>query len=160
MDHHQRSVDIGQILSQLPQHERQSLFDGLVHHDLARAAEALSEMETARAVALLSTLDRDGTGDFDADGKNDLQEYVTGTDPTNNGSVFRVLTLTGINTGGTRLVWSAVPGKTYRAEYKADLNATWTPLPELVTASSSTASLTDSTAIGSEKRFYRVVLVE
>ncbi|HET9532479.1 MAG TPA: magnesium transporter [Blastocatellia bacterium] len=54
-----RPVDIAQILSQLPQHESETLFDALVRRDLARAAEAVSEMETARAVALLTTLGRD-----------------------------------------------------------------------------------------------------
>jgi len=54
-----RPVDIAQVLSQLPQHERETLFDALVSHELTRAAEALSEMETDRAVALLTTLSRD-----------------------------------------------------------------------------------------------------
>jgi magnesium transporter len=54
-----RPVDIAHILSQLPQHEREPLFDALVRHDLTKAAEAVSEMETARAVDLLKTLNRD-----------------------------------------------------------------------------------------------------
>jgi magnesium transporter len=54
-----RPVDIAQVLSQLPQHERETLFDALVNHELTRAAEALSEMETDRAVALLTTLSRE-----------------------------------------------------------------------------------------------------
>ncbi len=54
-----RPVDIAQVLSQLPQHERETLFDALVHHELTRAAEALSEMETDRAVSLLTTLSRE-----------------------------------------------------------------------------------------------------
>ena len=54
-----RPVDISQILNQLPQHERQSLFEALSRHDLPRAAEALSEMEPARAVVLLSTSGRE-----------------------------------------------------------------------------------------------------
>lgn len=54
-----RPVDIAQLLSQLPQHERETLFDALARHELMKAAEALSEMETDRAVALLTTLSRD-----------------------------------------------------------------------------------------------------
>jgi len=53
-----RPVDVAQILNQLPQHERETLFDSLVRHDLTRAAEALSELETGRAVHLLTTLSR------------------------------------------------------------------------------------------------------
>ena len=54
-----RPVDIAQVLSQLPQHERETLFDALVHQELTKAAEALSEMETDRAVSLLTTLSRE-----------------------------------------------------------------------------------------------------
>src|SRR5687768_17374667 len=54
-----RPVDISQILSQLQAYERETLFKGFLKHDLTKAAEALSEMETASAVALLTALDRD-----------------------------------------------------------------------------------------------------
>src|SRR6185503_15204419 len=43
-------------------------------------------------MAYFSTLTRDGSGDFDGDGASDAQEFRAGTDPTNTGSVFRVLT--------------------------------------------------------------------
>ncbi|HYP26222.1 MAG TPA: magnesium transporter [Blastocatellia bacterium] len=51
-----RPADISQILGQLPQHDREALFEALVHNDLTKAAEALSELETDRAVALMTTL--------------------------------------------------------------------------------------------------------
>ena len=54
-----RPVDIAQILSEIPQHDREPLFDALVRHDLTKAAEAVSEMETVRAVTLLTTLTRE-----------------------------------------------------------------------------------------------------
>ena len=54
-----RPVDISQILSQLQAYERETLFKSFLNHDLTKAAEALSEMETASAVALLTALDRD-----------------------------------------------------------------------------------------------------
>ncbi len=53
-----RPVDIAHILGQLPQHERETIFNALVQNELSRAAEALSEMETDGAVELLTTLDR------------------------------------------------------------------------------------------------------
>jgi magnesium transporter len=56
-----RPVDIAQILGQLPQYERETIFYALVRNELTKAAEALSEMETDRAVALLATLDREDT---------------------------------------------------------------------------------------------------
>lgn len=54
-----RPVDIAQILSQLQTYERETIFKGFTHHDLAKAAGALSEMETETAVALLSTLEKE-----------------------------------------------------------------------------------------------------
>jgi magnesium transporter len=54
-----RPVDIAQILTQLPQSEREAIFSALVGSDLLKAAEAVSEMETESAVALLVALNRD-----------------------------------------------------------------------------------------------------
>jgi magnesium transporter len=54
-----RPVDIAQILSQLPQHESETIFEALVRHELGKAAETLSEMGTERAVALLTRLNRE-----------------------------------------------------------------------------------------------------
>jgi magnesium transporter len=54
-----RPVDIAQILGQLPQYERETIFYALVRNELTKAAEALSEIETDRAVALLTTLNRE-----------------------------------------------------------------------------------------------------
>jgi len=53
-----RPVDIAQILMQLPQSEREAIFSALVGSELTMAAEAVSEMGTESAVALLSTLNR------------------------------------------------------------------------------------------------------
>jgi magnesium transporter len=54
-----RPVDISQILSQLPQSEREAIFNALVGSDLTKAAEAVSEMDTESAVSLLTALNRD-----------------------------------------------------------------------------------------------------
>jgi Tol biopolymer transport system component len=111
--------------------------------------------------AYFGSLDHDGTADSDDDGHTDLQEYVAGTDPTNENSVLRVFTLTSASIGQTQLFWGAVPGKTYRVEYKNDLNeTTWGAFPNLVTATSSTASATDTTSAFGRSRFYRVVAVQ
>jgi uncharacterized delta-60 repeat protein len=61
--------------------------------------------------------------------------------------------------GNVMLSWSAVAGRNYQVQFKLDLNETaWTPLPEDVTATGPTASMTDLSAAGN-RRFYRVVLV-
>src|SRR5258705_4529820 len=64
-------------------------------------------------VAFFGNLSRDGAQDFDHDGHSDLQEFLTGTDPTNTGSVLRVLTVTPMSGGNTTIVWSSVPGRSY-----------------------------------------------
>jgi len=107
-----------------------------------------------------STLSRDGTGDFDGDGMSDLQEFLAGTDPTNNGSILRVLALSSLAGGGNTLFWSAQPGKRYRVQFKNSLTETdWSNLSDPVTASSTTASLPDNSSGSQAQRFYRVVLL-
>jgi len=110
-------------------------------------------------VAYFGNLSRDGLGDFDGDGQTDLQEFRSGTDPTNQGSFLRVITLTKIPSGTATVVWSSLPGKTYRVEYKDDLRSNiWTALAGLVTASSTSSSKEDPSP--APQRFYRVVSIE
>lgn len=111
-------------------------------------------------VAYFNGLMRDGAEDWDGDGLSDRAEYRFGTDPTNAGSVLRVLTLTGAGTAEVTVVWGAIPGRTYRVQFKDRLEAPWTDLPGDVTASSETASKTDATAGASLARFYRAVLLQ
>ena len=107
------------------------------------------------------TLTRDGSGDFDGDGLTDAQEYRAGTDPASGASVLRVLTLTLPGGAGTTVLWSAVPGKTYRVQSKDSADAAvWSEFPGLVTAPGSTASYVDTTGSPSGHRFYRVALGE
>lgn len=61
--------------------------------------------------------------------------------------------------GSVGLKWSAIPGRTYRVEYKNDLAASWTPLLPDVPADGDTASAIDNTATGPH-RFYHVRRLE
>jgi Tol biopolymer transport system component len=109
--------------------------------------------------AYFGDLSRDGDGDFDGDGHTERQEFLAGTDPTNTGSILRVLTVTALS-GGTTVLWSSVPGKSYRVQFKDSLDAaTWSELTGVVTADSATASAFDAGAGSAAQRFYRVVLV-
>jgi hypothetical protein len=61
--------------------------------------------------------------------------------------------------GQTILEWSAVSGRTYRLEFKEDLEEpAWQTVGQ-ITASASTASLVDSSPVKGSQRFYRVVLL-
>jgi hypothetical protein len=99
---------------------------------------------------------RDGSGDFDGDGHSDLEEFLAGTDPTDEGSVLRVLTLTAVFSGDTTLVWSAVAGQAYQVEAKeAVAGGTWQAITGPIVAAGDTASAVDANAVGSA-RYYRV----
>lgn len=106
-------------------------------------------------VAYFGDLSRNGNDDFDGDGILDRDEFLAGTDPTNRGSVFRVLALTSITGGGKRLTWTGAESRSYRVEYKDAIDAPWTALNSVVSWSVAVASATDS-ALGTN-RFYRVV---
>ncbi|MCC6822856.1 MAG: hypothetical protein IT579_19170 [Verrucomicrobia subdivision 3 bacterium] len=110
-------------------------------------------------LAYFGNLARDGSGDFDGDGHSDLQEFLAGTDPTNTGSILRVLTLTLLG-GETTILWSATPGKKYQVQYKTNLtDAGWSNLFGVVTATGSSTSQVDNTSGSGERRFYRVALI-
>jgi Tol biopolymer transport system component len=107
-------------------------------------------------VAYFSNLARDGSGDFDADGVSDRDEFLAGTDPTNGGSVFRALTVASIGGGSRNIVWTGNPARTYRVEFKDDLNAAaWTALDSVISWNGGNAVATDPASAAS--RFYRVV---
>jgi len=110
-------------------------------------------------VTYFGNLSRDGKGDADEDGIGDLDEFKAGTNPVNDGSVLRVITLESLLTGATTVYWNAVAGRTYVVQYKDDLATDWTNLPASVTSGSTTASTQDPTAPAAAQRFYRVLLV-
>lgn len=129
----------------------------------AVAPECLSDsdkdgMDDAWELAQFGNLSHDGGQDSDGDGLTDLQEFLTGTDPLKADSVFALYLVARDADGKTRLRWPALAGKTYRIEYKTDLNdPAWIPLPQEVQAQTSEGAFTDDTG-GGERRFYRVFL--
>lgn len=108
-------------------------------------------------VAYFGNLSHDGAGDFDGDSHSDFEEFRAGTDPTNSSSILRVLTISSPNNSTKTLLWSSVPGKTYRVQYKDDLvTPGWNAFPNVITASGPTATASDTTI--SSNRFYRILL--
>ena len=103
-------------------------------------------------------LTRDGSSDFDSDGSRDRDEFLAGTDPTNTGSVFRVIAVTALGGGPTRLMWNGTPSRSYRVEYKDELgNGAWNVLSIPIVWSGTTAGVID--AASASNRFYRVVML-
>jgi len=110
-------------------------------------------------VTYFSNLSRDGSADFDDDGLSDFAEYRAGTDPINDASVLRVISIAALGAGETTLVWSAASGKVYRVQYKDDLHDTWVDLAATVTVNGGQGSAVDSQVTAENTRFYRVVVL-
>lgn len=118
------------------------------------------QMDDDWEMAYFSTLSRDDTGDFDGDGASDLAEFQAGTDPTDLGSILRIICITSLSGGHTRIVWSASPGRSYRAQYKDGFDdLVWKDLPDVVTPVGTTGSLTGASPDSNSRRFYRVVVL-
>ncbi len=135
-------------------------FNANPHLFLARLGIGDSDgdgMDDDWEMTYFGNLSHDGTGDTDGDGLTDLQEYQAGTNPTNNTSVLRCLTVTAATNGAT-VYWSAVPGRSYRIEYKNSLSdADWKVLVDAVPANSAMGSVLDEAASLASQRYYRVV---
>jgi len=109
-------------------------------------------------LAWFGTPDRDGSGDADGDGVLDRDEFAAGTSPINDDSVLEVLTVRPSGAGFTQVVWAAVPGRSYRVQFRDNLNITgWSDLAGVEFAASSTGSMLDTSVSSSSQRFYRVL---
>lgn len=63
-----------------------------------------------------------------------------------------------VATNGITIGWSAIPGLTYRLQYKNNLaDAAWTDLPGDITATNGLVLKTDSTTSTNATRFYRII---
>lgn len=106
----------------------------------------------------------DPNSDPDADAMITRLEFFAGTDPTRPHSRLQVSETTAIADGsGFLITWTSVPGKTYRVEHSDSPAGPWRDdLPNsLLTAPQNSDHLAyaDTTAIGIDRRFYRVRLV-
>ena len=94
------------------------------------------------------------TADSDGDGANNLQEFLSGTAPTNSASVL-VVQLTQ-SAQGIYLNWPTQPGLTYQVQVKTNLSSAWSNLGTARFA----AGAGDSIFVGgSSAGYYRVVLL-
>lgn len=139
-------------------------FNGLPDIFLLRLARADSDgdgLDDDWELTYFGTLNRDGKSDFDADGQTDEAEFRAGTNPANDASLLRVLTLTRLGTSGVRLFWASVPGKRYQIQFRANLeSAAWTPMGPVVIATDSTALLAITSQVTEPQGFFRAVLIE
>jgi len=100
-------------------------------------------------------------GDTDGDGQADLAEIRAGTDPSDRGSLFRLIQPWPQPADRAVVTWTTVPGKRYQVE-RTDhgLPGVWLDLGPPVAADAPAASLPDPTAAHAPARFYRVRLLD
>jgi hypothetical protein len=98
--------------------------------------------------------------DADGDGMSNLQEYLTGTNPKDPASVFR-LQLSPVLTGNSvQITWPTLPGKNFKVQYKANLtDPAWLDFPGNVWVMENRAYFTTVIDGTQPSLFYRVVEV-
>lgn len=129
--------------------------------ELGRGDTDNDGLDDAWEAAYFGHTDRDGNGDADNDGVSDREEFKAGTNPANNASIFKAISVSSLAGGRTTVIWMSVPGKTYQVQFKEDLAVPgWTALEGVVAAEGSTASKQDESGTGGRQRFYRVVQVD
>lgn len=78
-------------------------------------------LEDAWEIAQFGDLSHTADGDDDGDGTTNYDEYVAGTDPADETSVFQVLSAQPTDKGSVLLKWTAVSGRLYNIYWTSDL---------------------------------------
>jgi hypothetical protein len=103
--------------------------------------------------------DRVASADHDRDGFSNAQEHALGTDPTNNASTFRIISVERAATN-TTVTWTAVGGKTYQLEGTPALGSlSWSNMAEPVTVATNATNAFSQHGASTNQHFYRVRLV-
>ncbi len=93
--------------------------------------------------------------DFDHDGVSNLNEFLSGTNPTNAASVFKLTAQNPVTTTNA-VSWNSASGIVYRVFSRDDLSVgNWEILADPIIGNGTNVFLTDPAATVSAKRFYR-----
>jgi hypothetical protein len=99
----------------------------------------------------------DPNADPDHDGMNNLAEWITGTNPTNAASAFRLRLVSATNANNIVVSWPSVAGRNYWLIRATNLltgfNST---VSSNIAATAPTNTLSDTTVLPGNSRFYRV----
>jgi hypothetical protein len=107
-------------------------------------------------------LPTDGSADHtdaDNDGRNNWQEWICGTDPTNALSLLTILSATN-TVSGTAVNWRSVTNRTYFLECSTNLRTqpAFFPIQSNIVGQAGTTSFMDTNATGFGPFFYRVAV--
>ena len=97
--------------------------------------------------------------DGDQDHANTWQEWKAGTNPTDQGSVLRLLQPE-VGTGGTTVRWLSVEGRDYVVERAGAVHEAFQTVSPPVAGQSGKTSFADTSATNGTAFFYRVSLAE
>jgi len=99
--------------------------------------------------------------DADGDGMSNLQEFLSGTDPTDPDSVFRITNVSVLGTD-VAVTWTTQPNKTNQLESNTTpgTNTLWLSVGSLSVGTGSSAIQTNSGGATNPAAFYRVRLVQ
>ena len=98
------------------------------------------------------------TDDADGTGMTNLQKFLAGLDPLNPNSVLRISSASRSGSN-VQIGFPSVSGKTYQLQYRDDLIAgSWSTLVDGIFGTGGTLQITDPSAAGLTKRFYRIIL--
>jgi hypothetical protein len=103
----------------------------------------------------------DGSADFldsDGDGRNNWEEWVCGTSPTNKLSVLKIVSAS-VSGGGLAVSWQSVAGVNYIVESTTNLSIPFTLLATDIPGQEGTTSFTDTRQFAKPPIFYRVGVV-
>ena len=108
-------------------------------------------------MAYFSNLTQDRSSDSYQDSLKDGDEFLAGTDPTNNNSVLSVFEIADLLPNTVTVMWSSVAGRTYDVQYIEELGDPWSTLYEGVIADGPSRSVVDYLPPHATRRYYRVV---
>jgi len=110
------------------------------------------------ALRIFGTTNVSPTADFDGDGANNYLEYLAGTDPRNNQSLFIMTDIQSGQSGGIDVRWQSVAFKTYTLLRSGDLQGGFAPIKAGIAATPATNFFHDATANGPGPYYYRAKL--
>gem|GEM_PF-2274866 len=96
----------------------------------------------------------DPDADSDSDGVSNWKEYLTGTDPLDKGSAFKIKNLKHSAANGFEIQWTSSSGKKYRIERASDLMQGFSPLATNILATPPFNTFIDTNSTGAVY-FYR-----
>ena len=98
--------------------------------------------------------------DADRDGSSNLAEYESGTNPVDSLSVFQISGIVRQADESLRITWTAVPGKSYRLQFKDSLDdLAWNDVAGEIVATGALGQA-EPVSSGRNNRYYRVRLVK